>query len=64
MKYDGIERGHLPHDCRKQFVTMSKNANVDEYALKRLIGHAITDITEEVYTDRPISWPREEIEKN
>lgn len=63
MKHDGFESGHLPHDCRKQFVTMAKNANVDEYALKRIIGHAITDMTEEVYTDRPIKWLREEIEK-
>jgi integrase len=54
---------HTAHDCRKQFVTMAKNYNVDEYALKRLVGHAIDDITESVYTDRPVSWLREEIEK-
>ena len=54
---------HTAHDCRKQFVTMAKKANVNEYALKRLVGHHISDITENVYTDRPISWLREEIEK-
>ena len=42
---------------------MAKKANVNEYALKRLVGHHISDITENVYTDRPISWLREEIEK-
>ena len=36
---------------------------MDEYALKRIVGHAIKDITENTYTDRPISWLREEIEK-
>ena len=57
------EDGHLPHDCRKQFTTMAKDARVDEYAIKRIVGHSITDITESTYTDRPVSWLREEIEK-
>lgn len=59
----GLDREHLPHDCRKHFVTMAKDAKMDEYALKRIVGHSITDITESTYTDRPISWLREEIEK-
>lgn len=42
---------------------VSEKANVNEYALKRLVEHHISDITENVYTDRPISWLREEIEK-
>lgn len=63
MKHECLDSTHRPHDCRKQFVTMAKSAKVDEYALKRLIGHAITDITEDVYTDRPVAWLREEIEK-
>lgn len=59
----GLDHVHLPHDCRKQFVTMAKDAKMDEYALKRIVGHSITDITESTYTDRPVSWLREEIEK-
>jgi len=59
----GCSDAHTAHDCRKQFVTMAKIANVNEYALKRIVGHYISDITENVYTDRPISWLREEIEK-
>lgn len=59
----GCSNEHTSHDCRKQFVTMAKNVDMDEYALKRLVGHHISDITENVYTDRPISWLREEIEK-
>lgn len=43
---------------------VSEKANVNEYALKRLVGHYMWDIAENVYTDRPMSWLREEIEKN
>ncbi len=54
---------HRPHDGRKHFVTMAKKYNVDEYAIKYLVGHKISDITEKVYTAREFSWLREEIEK-
>lgn len=54
---------HRPHDARKHFVTIAKAAGVDEYAIKRIVGHTITDLTERVYTDRPIEWLRTEIEK-
>lgn len=57
----GIDEKHSPHDCRKQFVTMAKNANVNEYAIKRIIGHAITDLTENVYTDRSKEWLMSEV---
>lgn len=59
----GLSPTHKPHDCRKQFVTMAKKYNVNEYAIKRIIGHSIDDLTERVYTDRPISWLYEEISK-
>lgn len=54
---------HRPHDPRKHFVTMAKKYGVDEYAIKRLVGHAIDDLTERVYTERDIEWLREEISK-
>lgn len=54
---------HRAHDPRKQFVTMAKKYNVDEYAIKRIVGHEIDDITEKVYTDRGIEWMHNEIEK-
>ena len=54
---------HRPHDGRVQFVTMAKAANVDEYAIKYIVGHNISDITERVYTQRELSWLAEEIEK-
>lgn len=54
---------HRPHDGRTHFVTMSKRYGVDEYAIKYMVGHKISDITEKVYTRREFAWLREEIEK-
>lgn len=54
---------HRPHDPRKQFATMAKKYNVDEYAIKMIIGHQIDDITERIYTDRDPEWLNLEIEK-
>lgn len=54
---------HRPHDPRKDFATEAKKYKVDEYAIKRIMGHAINDITERVYTERDVSWLQEEIEK-
>ena len=59
----GLNSEHRPHDPRKQFVTMAKKYNVDEYAIKRIVGHAIKDLTERVYTDRDVNWIAEEIKK-
>lgn len=63
MKDYGLNESHRPHDCRKHFVTMAKNAGVDEYAIKRIVGHSIQDITESVYTERDVSWLHKEIAK-
>ena len=54
---------HRMHDPRVQFVSMAKKYNVDEYAIKYLVGHTIDDITEKIYTRRDDSWLRDEIEK-
>lgn len=59
----GLNKDHRPHDPRKQFVTMAKKYGVDEYAIKRIVGHSINDLTESVYTDRDIEWLNAEISK-
>lgn len=59
----GLNPEHRPHDCRKHFVSMAKKYNVDEYAIKYIVGHKISDITEKTYTDRQFEWLREELEK-
>lgn len=58
-----LDSNHRPHDGRKHFVTMAKKYHVDEYAIKYIVGHKITDITEKTYTKRELSWLQEEIEK-
>lgn len=40
---------------------MAKRKGVDEYAIKRIVGHAIADITERIYTERDIEWLRKQI---
>ena len=52
---------HRLHDARVQFVTMAKKYNVDEYAIKLIVGHVITDITEKVYTKRTPTWLMQEL---
>lgn len=54
---------HRAHDGRMQFVTTAKKYGVDEYAIKYMVGHAITDITERVYTQREIDWLTQEMKK-
>lgn len=59
----GLNPEHRPHDGRKHFVTQAKASEVDEYAIKYIVGHSITDITEKVYTQRNEKWLKSEIEK-
>lgn len=58
-----INSQHRAHDGRMHFITMAKKFNVDEYAIKYIVGHAINDVTEKVYTQRDVDWLRSEIEK-
>lgn len=59
----GLNQDHRPHDGRKHFVTQAKKYRVNEYAIKRIVGHAISDITEKIYTERDVGWLAEEMEK-
>ena len=52
------------NDQRMHFTTMAKKYKLDEYTIKYIVGHAITDITERVYTQREIAWLIEEMKKN
>lgn len=63
LKYLKMNPEHRPHDPRTTFITMAKRAEVDEYAIKLMVGHKIQDITEGTYTKRDIEWMREDIEK-
>ena len=54
---------HKPHDTRHTFITKGKKAKMDEYLLKIIVGHEISDVTEKVYTHRSMEELRNEIRK-
>lgn len=58
-----LDPQHRAHDGRMHFITAAKKYGVDEYAIKYIVGHAINDVTEKVYTKRDIEWLKKEIEK-
>lgn len=62
---DGLKLNpkHRAHDPRKQFISMAKKYNLDEYAIKYIVGHRVYDVTEKVYTDRTVQWLKDEMEK-
>lgn len=60
---DRLKLNHHPHETRHTFISKAKACGMDEYILKLIVGHAIEDITEKVYTRRTIEQLRSEIEK-
>ena len=58
-----LNRRHRPHETRHTFITKAKACNMDEYVLKVIVGHAIEDITEKVYTHRTVEQLKAEIRK-
>ena len=54
---------HRQHDTRHTFITIGKEAGMNEYILKLIVGHSIDDVTEHVYTHRKVESLREEMEK-
>lgn len=59
----GLSPKHRPHDPRKHFVTLCKKYDVNEYAIKYMVGHVVSDVTEKIYTQRDDDWLAREIEK-
>lgn len=47
-----VSMEHYPHDCRHTFVTRAKKCEINEFCLKLIVGHSISDITEKIYTHR------------
>lgn len=54
---------HTPHDTRHTFATLLDNAEVNEAAKKRILGHAGKDVTEAVYTHKSLRQLRKAIER-
>lgn len=49
-----LELDHKTHDCRYTFATLMDNAGANKVSIKRIMGHASTDITDKVYTHKDI----------
>lgn len=62
FKYN-LNPEHRPHDTRVTFVSRMKEAKVDEYAIKKIVGHSLGDITEKIYTDLGVDYLKGEISK-
>ena len=58
----GIDK-HTPHDCRHTFSMLCEKYGVNENDRKRMLGHAFSDVTNQVYGHREIEDLRNEIEK-
>lgn len=58
---ENLGMNHRPHDCRHTFATLMDNAGANKTAVKRLMGHASRDITEQVYTHKDIEQLRKAI---
>lgn len=54
---------HRPHETRHTFITMAKEVQINDYVLKLIVGHAIEDVTEKIYTHRTMDQLKNEIEK-
>lgn len=53
---------YSPHCTRHTFITKAKDAGMNEYALKKICGHEIYDVTESIYTHRSNEWLHEQIQ--
>lgn len=51
---DELKLDHHTHDCRHTFGTLMDNANANNVARKRIMGHAIPDVTDGVYTHKDL----------
>ena len=45
---------HTPHECRHTCATMLDNANANETATKRILGHSVQGVTKGVYTHKDL----------
>lgn len=58
-----LKTKHRPHDTRHTFVTLAKEAGLNDNVLKIIVGHSVADLTERVYTHRKIEELRAELLK-
>lgn len=54
---------HTPHDTRHTFATCANLCEMDDYAVKLIMGHAVSDLTKRVYTHANEEWLKEQMAK-
>lgn len=54
---------HTPHECRHTFISIAMMSDINKMILKKIVGHASADITEDVYTHAYLSDLIKEIDK-
>lgn len=59
-KYD---MHHTMHDTRHTFATLGKEFGMKPSAVKKIMGHKLKDLTDDVYTHESIKYLKNEIEK-
>lgn len=58
-----IHAEHRIHDTRHTFISRAKECNLDTLYTKKIVGHALSDITSKVYTHIDIAKLKNEINK-
>lgn len=58
-----INAKHTTHDCRHTCATMLDNAEANENAKRKILGHSTGDITDTVYTHKNLKQLRKAINK-
>ena len=58
-----INGNHTTHDCRHTCATLLDNAEANENAKRRILGHATGDVTDTVYTHKNLKQLRKAINK-
>lgn len=61
--FDKYEEKYVPHDLRHTFSTNAKRCKMDELARKLIMGHAIKDLTDRVYTHYQLEDLQKEMKK-
>lgn len=54
---------HTLHDTRYTFATLGKECNMKPSAVKKIMGHKMRDLTDDIYTHESIEYLKNEIEK-
>lgn len=58
---DELGMDHLPHDARHTFATVMNRTDANQLAVKRILGHSGTGVTEQTYTHKDINDLKEAV---